>query len=337
MNNRISQIKNTEEMKRVGSYQGRSFTNQELKEALIDTQDVMMGATFEKNHAENIGRHDFYKYYFNAGSEYDLSEDATYRRFINELKITKNTIGSLIAGEIGEKRVINALRLLEMDGSRILSNIELRTEDGECAEIDSIVINESGIHVLEVKNYKQNVEVTGSGELTADHNNHVYHLAAKLAEKEYCLKKALEAAGIDVNVPYESILVIADDNTMFTDNYGYVPVCYVSGIIPHIRNKKGEKIDVNEVNKIANAIIAQHQGTRYEWNMLNFEEFINDFAYVMSAIEEKSRVLSQDEVKNDEKAPHKEEGRIKDNTVVKCILSGLAGAVITAIGFSIFK
>lgn len=315
-------------MKKVIGYKGVYFSNVELKEALIDIQNQLLNTTFEKKHAESLSYNDLYNYFKSVAEEYNLVKDNRYIRFSTNLKVLKGTIGALIAGEIGEKRVANVLRILEMEGAKVLKNIELQPTEHDHTEIDYIVVDKSGVHMLEVKNYRNNIIITCSGEIIETGKDGItYPLSAKSHEKEYAIKQTLKNAGILFDVNYEGILVISDNRTMIVDNYKHIKICYSGNVVDGLRDNTNNILSQVDIEHISGALQEAHNPNRYLWDSIDLEQFVDDFAYLLALVERKSRDGYEQGVVN---TSFQEE---KSNKYFgKCIASAVGGfAAATAI------
>lgn len=58
------------------------------------------------------------------------------------------------AGQAGERRLASKLAEIPLDGEVVLRNLYIPLRNGETTEIDAITINEYGIWVYEMKNYR---------------------------------------------------------------------------------------------------------------------------------------------------------------------------------------
>lgn len=338
MEERIKSIKNTESMKKIAGYKGQRFTNLELKNALMDVQEQLLKTTFEKSHAENLNYNDLYNYFKSVASDYGLIEDEHYSRFSRNLKNLKGTIGTLIAGEIGERRVSNALRVLNLEGAISLYNIELQATEHDHTEIDCIVVDHSGIHMLEVKNYRSDIVITETGEIIEDGNEkYSYSIGVKNNEKEFAVKNALREAGVSIPEFYESILVIADNKVNVEDRYGSFPVCYAGNIVSHLRKKQDIYLSDDDINRIVDSLNSANCPNRYSWDGIDFEEFVDDYAHLMALIEKASKDITDVDNAIAEKTPSKKANKYNQDkkTLHKCILSALGGAAITSAIFVI--
>ena len=62
-------------------------------------------------------------------------------------------------GNIGEKRVTKMIKEVLTDGDYLFTNVEIEVND-QRTELDNVIVNECGIFIIEVKNYKGRLEGT---------------------------------------------------------------------------------------------------------------------------------------------------------------------------------
>ena len=288
---RIEEIKNTTAMKKILAYNGKAFSRSELKDGLIDVQNCLLYQTFEQTHAENLNHNDLFDYFKNAPSEcFNPDSKSHYDRLMEQLICLKKDIGALIAGEKGERQVQNALRVLEFDGSTVLNNIELDSNKYDKSEIDSIVVNKSGIYVLEIKQYKRDIEITHLGNLIERKSKCFYALSAKLNEKEYLIRKILKDYDINIDSKcYRNYLVIANNNISVKDDYKRIPVTYSGTIVDTIRSCEEELISNELIQRIREVLQDAHSPKVYPYSNIDFEQLVDNFAHVLAAIEQASK------------------------------------------------
>lgn len=131
------------------------------------------------------------------------------------------------AGRRGESFVAEIIREILKDDDILLTNVSVKVE-GKQAELDNVVINDKGIFIIEVKNFKGELigdedsyewiqtKISGGGNL---HNKTVKNPIKQVKRQIYILSGYLKQYGIDIwiegyvffvemNSPIESPLVL---------------------------------------------------------------------------------------------------------------------------------
>lgn len=158
--------------------------------------------------------------------------------------------GPEIRGAIGEGKIAIQLSLLPTDEYRVLNNIFLKTESGY-SQIDHIVIAESGIFVIETKNYSGWIHGHESSEYWTQT---IYNWKSKFRNpiKQnwshiYALKELLSELG---NIPYYPVVVFTGNAILKNVSCGH-PVMYNTQLAGYIREKNNIKsISIVDVHKI---------------------------------------------------------------------------------------
>lgn len=283
MNNiRMSQI--IESLKGLGTNQNTMYTNQEIIDHLTELQGAMARGVFEKTHAENLRDRDIMIHFEALAKEYGLDETDTYLRFKANMSELGYTIGSFIKGMNGERIAKRALKLLSYNkGIRILYNVQLEDEDAQ-AEYDAIVITPYGMFVVEVKNWGAAMTISPNGLLTRnDDSGIVYDLPGRMSVKEALLREHLKEL---FPADYYNMLLLSSERAQVQDNYHKISISCGGGISYEIKSyaKSGSSMTEEQVDKIADTILAHHQEQRALCTV-KCDEIIADYAKLMVQIE----------------------------------------------------
>ena len=164
----------------------------------------------------------------------------TMKKLAKEISIT-------MSGAKGEGIVSKTLEYLNRPNTRIYRNVYI-TDGIEETELDSIVLTDNGVIILEVKNVKSDLTLTEDGRMVfaGDECYEKVPLAQKMALKRRLLKKCLEKAvsekGLDIPVYVDSFIVFAAPKGQFIkidDRYHREKHCFRTGLNKKIENYLG--------------------------------------------------------------------------------------------------
>lgn len=289
------------------------YTKQELIKLLQELQRELLAGVYEKNHAKHMCEKDLLLHFKLLAEQYGLVGSEAFARFEKNLRELSYTIGTFIKGMKGEQTARRSLKLLSFDKNVIiLYNVELEDEDAK-GEYDAIVISPYGIFVVEVKNWGTEVEINKAGIMSRKDTSVTYDLAGRMNTKEALLRKYL---GNLFPLRYQAVLQFPDINTSVEDLYGQIPICYGEGISGFIRtfNDGEELLTGEQITRIAEVIQNNHKEQR-SLCKVNCKEIIEDYAYLMAAIEEAADM--QKETKQEVNMPIETINRKKKTIVIK--------------------
>ena len=144
-----------------------------------------------------------------------------------------------------------------------------------------------GMFVIEVKNWGTAVTISPNGLLTRDDNSDIiYDLPGRMSVKEALLREYLQEI---FPAHYHSLLLFPNERVQIQDNYHQVPISCGAGISYQIKSyaKTGESLTAEQVEKIAETILANHKEQRALCSV-RCDEIIADYAKLMVQIEEAS-------------------------------------------------
>lgn len=273
-----------ENLKGLGTAPDQMYTNQEIIDRLKELQAALARGVFERTHAENLRDQDIMIHFEALAKERGLDITDTYNRFRNNMGHMSYTIGSLIKGMKGEQIAKRALKLLSLEkDSRILYNVQLEDDDVR-AEYDAIVVAPYGMFVVEVKNWGASMTISPRGILTREDDSDIaYDLPGRMSVKEALLREYLQ----DIfPTNYHNILLLSNERAKIRDEYHQISISCGGGIAYEIKSfaKLNHSMSAEQVNQIADAILAHHQVQRAP-SPVNCEEIIADYATLMAEIE----------------------------------------------------
>lgn len=172
-----------------------------------------------------------------------------------------------IKGKLGESKVSWISYQADLgDNSVTMRNLYLPWSDGGTAQIDQLIITESGIYVIEVKNYKGWIfgneknqywtQVLYTGYRGHSIKNKLYNPLKQNASHIYCLKKHLSG----FSIPYYSIVVFSNDAefknvTIISDNAYVIHNASLKSIIEGLHSKYKGTISTEDISLIHDILI----------------------------------------------------------------------------------
>lgn len=241
--------------------------------------------------------------------DYDLSPVFRNPRFSEKLKAVKENLAPIIS-------VINtALLYLVRVHNRLLENMQhdfdiirtgregeekviqevekiphfVRKEgytiayDGNSFESDLVIINQYGVHLLEVKNYGSMSDKQQNFEITADGHMHFYvngketetrnSPVLQVKRHQHLMKKMLQDQGYDV--PVKAYVLMANDYISFV-NHSDVPVLSLYQVENHL--KEGQKcISVQDSYDIGQ-IIEFYKRSEKKFPVFNYRKVFEEIS-----------------------------------------------------------
>ena len=318
---RVNEIKNN--FTGIGPNSMTLYTNQEIVDKLMELQSTMANGVFEKTHAEHMRERDVLLHFATLAEEYGVKDTDTFGRFEENMKELSYTIGSFVKGMNGEKIAKRTSKLLSFDKNvKILYNVALEDEDAQ-AEYDAIAITPYGMFVIEVKNWGSQMYIDERGILTREDQKIRYDLPGRMSIKEGLLRVYL---GNQFPERFQGIVLLTHENVEVEDNYKQIPICK-GGIVYDIRGYDDgvELLSAEQIQSISDEIMKYHKEQRALCKV-KCNEIIEDFAILMSAIEEASDETCEPiiELQKDvsvitDKVQTKEKGTKKVVVIPKCL------------------
>lgn len=234
----------------------------------------------------------------------------TMKKLAKEISIT-------MSGAKGEVIVSKTLEYLNRPNTRIYRNVYI-TDGIDETELDSIVLTDNGVIILEVKNVKSGLTLTEDGRMVfaGDECFDKVPLAQKMALKRRLLKKCLEKAvsekGLDIPVYVDSFIVFAAPKGQFIkidDRYHREKHCFRTGLNKKIENYLGCAYYKAEQLEQLGEIFSEMES--------NVKRFQTDLDYddVRRSIAEALAVLQNEPVS--ENIPEVEQSKFQKEKVVR--------------------
>ena len=206
-----------------------------------------------------------------------LNHPAVHNGIVTMKKLTKE-LAITMSGANGEKLVAKTLKYLNRPNTRVYHNVYI-TDGREETELDAIVLTDSGIIILEIKNVKSDITLTEDGRMVfaSDECYDKIPLGKKMEIKRKVLKnalrKAVEYAKMDIPVYVDSYIVFSAPKGQYikiNDRYHKAKYCFRSVLNQKIENYIGCAYYNDEQLKQLDKIIAD-----MESNVKRFETELN--------------------------------------------------------------
>ena len=123
----------------------------------------------------------------------DLNDEPSVSAALNELKTANKELRILIAGKNAEERIRKTLAYLQRPEATVYYNVYISGGEEE-TELDTVLVTNNGIIILEIKGTKQDITISKDGRLLYD-NEISYHndsIGEKMEEKRRLLKAYIQ-------------------------------------------------------------------------------------------------------------------------------------------------
>lgn len=165
----------------------------------------------------------------------------TMKKLSKEMAIT-------MSGAKGENRVYKTLEFLNRANTHIFRNVYI-TDGIDETELDSIVLTDNGVIILEIKKVKSDLTLTEDGRMVfaGDECYDKVPLAQKMALKRRlltkCLEKAVADKGLNIPICVESFIVFSAPKGQYikiNDRYHHEKYCFLSTLNKRIEEYSGQ-------------------------------------------------------------------------------------------------
>jgi len=223
-----------------------------------------------------------------------IQDQLPIKRGVETLRNLNKEAAVVLSGADREKRVFDTLNFLNKPNTKVFNNVYL-SNGTEQTEIDSIVLTDTGIIILEIKNVASDLTITQDGRLSfsgvASHKN--IPLAEKMKLKTHLLRahliNAVNAKGSNIYVSVDNLLVFAPPKDKFIridDKYGRMKHCFYTGMNKKIENYTGRTQYSDEQLQTLAEILEEMQSNvkRFKTN-LNYDEVRRDIAAALAILQ----------------------------------------------------
>lgn len=241
----------------------KTYTNEEILERLKSLERLLLERVFETSYSESLRTYDLIDHLRSKGHDLGLEGEDTYAALIRDLKKLSSTIGGLINGRRGELLAAKSLRCLHGD-SILLSNIAL-PNGASFEEYDQVLIAHSGIYVIEVKNYRNDVVIDDGGILHCGIRS--YNVGERMREKMHALWDAVQFSsdGCITEENVHGMLLFVNNDASVTDHFHRVPVMRCGQIVYSIEdaNRCDEKLSWEDMVRIKSVLLARRTAAEF--------------------------------------------------------------------------
>lgn len=242
---------------------GKTYTNEEILEQLKSLEGLLLERVFETSYSESLRTYDLIDHLRSKAHDLGLEGEDTYTDLIRDLEKLSSTIGGLINGKRGEFLAAKSLKCLRGD-SLLLSNIAL-PNGGSFEEYDQVLIARSGVYVIEVKNYRNDVVIDDGGILHC--SLHSYNVGERMREKMHALWDAIQFSsdGYMTEEDVHGMLLFVNNDASVTDHFRRVPVMRCGQIVYSIEdaNRCDEKLSWEDMVRIKSVLLARKTAAEF--------------------------------------------------------------------------
>lgn len=241
----------------------KTYTNAEILDRLKSLEGLLLERVFETSYSESLRTYDLIDHLRSKARDLGLEGEDTYAALIQDLEKLSSTIGGLINGKRGELLAAKSLKCLRGD-SLLLSNIALPNGDS-FEEYDQVLIARSGVYVIEVKNYRNDVVIDDGGILRCGPRS--YNVGERMREKMHALWDAIQFSsdGCMSEEDVNGMLLFVNNEASVTDFFHRVPVMRCGQIVYSIEdaNRCEEKLSWEDMVRIKSVLLARKTAAEF--------------------------------------------------------------------------
>ena len=238
----------------------KTYTNAEILDRLKSLEGLLLERVFETSYSESLRTYDLIDHLRSKAHDLGLEGEDTYAALIRDLEKLSSTIGGLINGKRGELLAAKSLR----GDSLLLSNIAL-PNGGSFEEYDQILIARSGVYVIEVKNYRNDVVIDDGGILRCGPRS--YNVGERMREKMHALWDAIQFSsdGCMSEEDVHGMLLFVNNEASVTDFFHRVPVMRCGQLVYSIEdaNRCDEKLSWEDMVRIKSVLLARKTAAEF--------------------------------------------------------------------------
>lgn len=241
----------------------KTYTNAEILDRLKSLEGLLLERVFETSYSESLRTYDLIDHLRSKAHDLGLEGEDTYAALIRDLEKLSSTMGGLINGKRGELLAAKSLKCLRGD-SLLLSNIAL-PNGGSFEEHDQVLIARSGVYVIEVKNYRNDVVIDDGGILRCGPRS--YNVGERMREKMHTLWDAIQFSsdGCMSEEDVHGMLLFANNEASVSDFFHRVPVMRCGQIVYSIEdaNRCDEKLSWEDMVRIKSVLLARKTAAEF--------------------------------------------------------------------------
>lgn len=225
-----------------------------------------------------------------------IKDDPFVKKAMDDIKETGKELAIIMAGKRGEGRIEHALSFVERPDLTVFKNKYI-TDGEEETEIDTILVTDNGIVILEIKTAKKDITISQDGRLLYE-NQISYHddcIGEKMEKKrrllKYQIEKEMKNRGIDSfgkPVRIESRIVFSTPyktRIRVTDLYKKERFCFGNQLKHIIENYYSGTCYESEDLQMLNEIIGSMESNKKRFQQkLDFAKINREFAQLMELL-----------------------------------------------------
>lgn len=242
---------------------GKTYTNEEILGRLKSLEGLLLERVFETSYSESLRTYDLIDHLRSKAHDLGLEGEGAYTVLIRDLKKLSSTIGGMINGKRGELLAAKSLKCLRGD-SLLLSNIALPNGDS-FEEYDQVLIARSGVYVIEVKNYRNDVVIDDGGILHCGIRS--YNVGERMREKMHALWDAIQFSsdGCMSEEDVHGMLLFVNNDASVTDLFHRVPVMRCGQIVYSIEDatRCDEKLSWEDMVRTKSVLLARRTAAEF--------------------------------------------------------------------------
>lgn len=336
-----------QEMKNSDILTSNEYTFSEYVSELLNFQTMICKMIADSDYHNEMRVSDAICIMKNVAREKNLLETKTIKNAIRLLQNLNKEIAITLSGKAGENRMFEAMESIERPDAIMYKNAYV-TDGIDETELDSIVLTNSGIVILEAKNVKTNIVLTEDGRMMI--NGEICYGKTPLGDKmnlkrrllNQYLNHAISERGIDIPIYIDSLIVfcpphnkyIKVENRCHKENY-----CFASNLPSKIERYTGNCFYSNDQMKELSQIISELKSGEKKFIInTNYDEVRNTLAEALALIScsENEKVTES----NSNQSPKQVVNTKVKPTIHKTIrniscVAGLAGIVASVIAITV--
>jgi|GEM_PF-774468 len=292
--------------------------------------------------------------------KYELRGNQTVHKGILAMKELDREIAIAMSGAKGERLVTKTLEYLERPNTQIFQNVYVADGFDE-TELDNVILTDSGIIILEVKNVKYDITLTPEGRMVFNDEECFGKkpLGEKMTTKRRLLKAKLENIiadkGLNIPIHIDSFIVFCphrDTRINVNDQYHREKFCFRNSLNKKIENYVGcTYYKNNELSQLGEILSQMESNVKRFETKLNFDEIRHSLAEALSILHNASEEEKQHTVVNNIKPETKADATSNNKDIIhtamqkmskfECAASILGGLLISSalvtLGISKFR
>ena len=267
------------------------FTFEEYIQQLSDFQAIVSACLFDGDESYHLSNSVTRLEELARGR--NMKENPTISESLKNLKKVNKELAILLAGKKGENRIMKTLDYVQRPDLSVYKNVYI-TDGEEETEIDTVLVTNNGIIILEIKSAKQDITIAEDGRLLYE-NEISYHnvsIGEKMEKKRRLLKYKIEQEmknrGIKLPVRIESRIVFSTPYKVritVTDLYKKERFCYKSQLNKQVENfYSGTYYESEDLSALNDIITSMERNKKRFQQQFDFAKINSEFAQMMELL-----------------------------------------------------